>query len=1205
MKSFTKIIACLGMLAAPLHASDGTAIQQSFLKDVQPFLQKHCVRCHGADKMKSGVRVDHLDGSVADRNIKLWMHIRDLVAEEEMPPEDEVQPTAEERKKIGEWAEKALHFALNRVPENNGSARRLTVSMYRNILQELLGIEEDLTAVLPPDGVSKDGFLNNGQTLLLSPLMVESYFDIAEKALDLAIVDENSQPEIQNFRMDLGEAINPEPIQEKLILGAFNHLLPNDSFMVSEIAPKKPFAYTPIRMRTKWQFNEGYQGNSTVRGWRDYDSIYHSVYACMRGLNGYPKGKAYELVKDGLLLRPAIPSAEMWQVESTYGPRANFKISLRELPDHGRFRVTVRAAKYEDGLLLERGAKAVSVSDQSLIVQNPSKLQEVNIPEAGIYQMDLHQIQSAKPSVEIDDSKLGEDLIGAWNFDGNGDSALKIKALSGKLMGDAKFVDSPFGKALSLDGNQDAFVVPRDTSMNVGEGDFTVAAWIRPTQLRQAGIFCLGRYAWKHGWYFDMPNGRGVLRIETVNPNNQSNGTVASKAGVIKANVWQHVAAIVRRGKNQTELYCNGYKVASGTVKPTNLDNPDVQLHIGRIQDAQQFKGDIDEVRFYRRALGMKELQALIEPGRKFLKPPKREIGELDLSIAGLEFSGKFIQPAFLALRLSKGQVAIQAQSDNLAASDSLILSPLQEDSELAQRFRVFERRSPHVGVHVGLRRDCGSTFSQVQSPQRVASTELQEYIFEGAIQNFPSPDVQEDNDNYLAGLREIAVRSEYTDGRDLPRLRVRSIEFEGPFYETWPPESHRRIFIESKHKDDPAKYAQEILNNFGELAFRRPMSAEEKASAIEVWKETFTKTKDFQQSIKDALLTILTSPQFLFLIEKSASPASEDLNDWELAAKLAGFLWNAAPDKELLELSQKGQLHKNLDAQITRMIADARFGTFAHEFTSQWLSLDKFDVVETDRKRFPNLTRDTRQHLRQQPVELFSYLIRKNLSAQHLVESDFIMANEVVASYYGLGDQVESGFAFVPVKHDRAGLGGILTQASVMAGLSDGRESNPVKRGAWLARKLIAEPPEDPPPNVPGIEEVDASLPLRERLEVHRNQKGCTNCHAGIDPWGIPLEQFDAGGLFKPKGADTLTTLPDKTEIVDFPALQKYLANKRMDSIAFSVLKHLATYGTGRTLAYNELVFLREKAVEFQAKDYRMQDLLRFVVHSDIFLKK
>ena len=64
-----------------------------------------------------------------------------------------------------------------------------------------------------------------------------------------------------------------------------------------------------------------------------------------------------------------------------------------------------------------------------------------------------------------------------------------------------------------------------------------------------------------------------------------------------------------------------------------------------------------------------------------------------------------------------------------------------------------------------------------------------------------------------------------------------------------------------------------------------------------------------------------------------------------------------------------------------------------------------------------------------------------------------------------------------------------MLTQAAILAGLSDGRESNPVKRGAWLARKIIAEPPDDPPPNVPALKEDTPTLPLRQRLEQHRNQ--------------------------------------------------------------------------------------------------------------------
>ena len=78
-------------------------------------------------------------------------------------------------------------------------------------------------------------------------------------------------------------------------------------------------------MRTKWRFNEEYKGNSTVRGWRDDDNIYHAVFACMRGSGGYPLGKAYQVASNGLLLRQAIPSAEMWQVESTYGPRSKLQ----------------------------------------------------------------------------------------------------------------------------------------------------------------------------------------------------------------------------------------------------------------------------------------------------------------------------------------------------------------------------------------------------------------------------------------------------------------------------------------------------------------------------------------------------------------------------------------------------------------------------------------------------------------------------------------------------------------------------------------------------------------------------------------------------------------------------------------------------------------------------------------------------------------
>ena len=139
--------------------------------------------------------------------------------------------------------------------------------------------------------MSKDGFVNNGQAMLLSPLLVETYFEIAERALGLAIVDPQAKPVIQNFRVDLGHEINPKPCPDRLILGANSALLANDNFIVTQLVPTKPFAFEPFKMRTQWRFNEGYQGNGTVRGWREYDSIYHAVFACMRGTKGLSAGQ--------------------------------------------------------------------------------------------------------------------------------------------------------------------------------------------------------------------------------------------------------------------------------------------------------------------------------------------------------------------------------------------------------------------------------------------------------------------------------------------------------------------------------------------------------------------------------------------------------------------------------------------------------------------------------------------------------------------------------------------------------------------------------------------------------------------------------------------------------------------------------------------------------------------------------------------------
>ena len=952
------------LASMPAQAADADAHEKVFEQHVKPFLKQSCTRCHNADKMTSGVRVDHLDAKLEDRHLKLWEHVLKQTKSGAMPPEDAKQPTAEERKRAVEWMEGAMKVARSRPTPKNGSVRRLTVAQYRNTLRELLLLEDNIAEVLPPDAVSRDGFVNNQETLQLSPLLLEAYFDIADQALARCLVDPKSKPVIQNFRVDLGAGINAKPIEDNLILGADSLLLDKRDFTVEQLRANKAFAFEPFAMRAKYRFIEGYQGNDTVRGWRDYDSIYHAVFADVRGSHGYPKGRAYSTVPQGLLLRPAIPSSELFGESSTYGPRANFKIALRELPDDGRFRVTVTAAKYDDGLLLDPGTKPLETSDS--IASRDSN--SVTIEEPGIYQVDFHAAKMAKPA---------------------------------------------------------------ELTLNLGE--------------------------------------------------------------------------------------------------------------------------------------------------RSFIGTPT--------------------QPAFLVLRLPAGVLPLGVKG---MTPERIVFTRLAADHELTKRFAAFEKSPLHLGVHLGFRRDCGSTLSPVGVPQAVTSEKLAKFAFEGAINNFPDPNVEKDNVNYLAGVREIGVRSEYTDGRDLPRLLIRSVEFEGPLHDTWPPATHRAIFADAEQT--PAS-ARKALRSFATRAFRRPITAREETAFYAVFEKALKGGATFQNSVKDALQVVLTSPQFLFLIENSRTPEPEPLDNFELASKLSYFLWNGPPDATTLKLAESGELSKQLDAEVARMIADPRFSRFTGEFATQWLALDKFAVLEPDRKRFPKLTRDTRTQLREEPVQFLEHLMRNNLPLRNLIASDFVMANEVTASYYGLTS--ESGFRFVPIRHGRRDLGGLLTQPAILAGLSDGRESNPVKRGAWLARRIVAEPPDDPPPNVPALKEETKSLSLRERLEQHRNQPGCAQCHTKIDPWGVPFEEFDASGLFKASKVDARSTLPDKTEVADFAALRKYLADDRIDQVAFSVVKHLAIYATGRNLTYGELEFLRKDGLRLKADGYRMRDLIRYVVTSKLFLEK
>ena len=76
-------------------------------------MKQYCERCHNADNMKSGIRVDQLSATPEDRQLFLWQDILRQVSDEAMPPSDELQPSDQRSASdSSEWIERTMDAAM-------------------------------------------------------------------------------------------------------------------------------------------------------------------------------------------------------------------------------------------------------------------------------------------------------------------------------------------------------------------------------------------------------------------------------------------------------------------------------------------------------------------------------------------------------------------------------------------------------------------------------------------------------------------------------------------------------------------------------------------------------------------------------------------------------------------------------------------------------------------------------------------------------------------------------------------------------------------------------------------------------------------------------------------------------------------------------------------------------------------------------------
>ncbi len=405
------------------------------------------------------------------------------------------------------------------------------------------------------------------------------------------------------------------------------------------------------------------------------------------------------------------------------------------------------------------------------------------------------------------------------------------------------------------------------------------------------------------------------------------------------------------------------------------------------------------------------------------------------------------------------------------------------------------------------------------------------------------------------------------------------------------------------------AALAEETLNRFLPMVYRRPLTKVEFDRYYGLYQRLRSDGGEFKTSLIDTLVAAMISPSFLYI----GKPAEglEHAKSLAFASKLAYFLWSSPPDTRLVNFAATGQLEDRdiLAAELDRMLDDSKSRRLSATFAEQWLGLRKLGDVQIDYELYPEYGPELAALTIRQTIETFQEVFHAGGDARQIFRSDSTLLNDLLARHYGLAPVTGGELRRVPTPQSKQA-GGILTHASVLAMNSDGKQSHPVKRGAWLLDRILSDPPPPPPPAVPDLDPNSANtkhLSLKDRIELHRQQNGCIDCHEKIDPWGIAFEEFDATGRWRdirsaPYPIDSTTQLPDGTQLSGTADLAKYLLEVKETELMLSIVKGLMTYATGSELTILDEAEVNDVFLTFKESGYNMKALTKAIAQTEKF---
>ncbi len=459
--------------------------------------------------------------------------------------------------------------------------------------------------------------------------------------------------------------------------------------------------------------------------------------------------------------------------------------------------------------------------------------------------------------------------------------------------------------------------------------------------------------------------------------------------------------------------------------------------------------------------------------------------------------------------------------------------------------------------------------------------------------------------------LQPIAMLPEMERAPNIPGLTV-----SGPFNVTGVSEtpSRRRVFVcRPATAAEELPCARRILGNLATAAFRRPVTEEDLKAPLEFYTRARA-LQDFDAGVESGLTAILSSTRFLLRSAPTMADEKrgevEPLTDLELATRLSFFLWSAGPDQQLLDLATAGRLRDSavLDAEVRRMLGDARAQSLITNFAFQWLNVGRMDNIKPDPVTFPDFDANLRAALREEIRLFLASVLVPDRSVLDLLRADTTFLNDRLAKQYGIPNV--QGSQFRPVRHADANRFGLLGKGALLMATSYGNRTSPVLRGSWVLETLYGTPPASPPPGVEQFKENEPGKKMatvRERLEQHREQKSCNSCHGVIDPLGFALENYDVLGTWRHRDRDAGTVIDASGQLasgvpVKGPADLNKALLARPDQFVQALTEKLMVYALGRPLRHQDMPAVRAIVRRAAADNYRFGTLVQAIAASEAF---